>query len=84
MKEKKSELTKCCKCNGANVCNDCYKVYAEKQFKHMWNNGGGYMNSLCDTITKADYNNLELLYKAYPILVDGYCMYSQGHLFNER
>ena len=69
---------------GKSICKDCYEVYAQEQFEYLWENGGGFMHSLCDTICKADYKNLGLLYKAYPLLVDGYCEYSQGHLFNER
>lgn len=47
-------------------------------FINRWNNGGGFMRNLCDTITVADGDNLALLYLAFPRLVNGYCLYHFG------
>lgn len=52
-------------------------------FEDRWNNGGGFMRKLCDTITVADTSNLIKLHKAFPELVEGYIAYGMGKTWEE-
>lgn len=52
-------------------------------FEDRWNNGGGFMKKLCDTITVADTSNLIKLHKAFPELVEGYIAYGKGKTWEE-
>jgi hypothetical protein len=58
-----------------------YKELTKKYFLQKWNDGGGFFKLLCDTITASDYENMDKLYESYPELVDGYCMYHLGVLY---
>jgi len=52
-------------------------------FLERWYSGGGFYRGLCETILKADANNTRRLYKAFPELVNGSCIYSYGKTFEE-
>lgn len=54
-----------------------------KRFIDKWDNGGGFMRSLCDAICKSDIENLRKLNLAYPDLVNGYCMYAFNKPYDE-
>lgn len=47
-------------------------------------NGGSFMNHICEAIMLADSENTELLYKAYPDLVNGYYLYHLDKMYREE
>lgn len=49
-----------------------------KDFEWDWNNGGSFRQTICKAITIADSNNLQLLHKAFPKLVNGFVGYAHG------
>ena len=65
---------------GKLYCEECYKPLAKEYFEDRWMNGGSFMSKLCDLCTVADLENLSKLKKAFPEVVDGYCMYGMGKL----
>lgn len=65
---------------GKLYCEEDYKPLAREYFEDRWTNGGGFMSSLCKLCTISDLENLALLRKAFPEIVDGYCIYGMGKL----
>lgn len=59
---------------------DREKIMAEDREYFEWNmrNGGGFMQTICGAMMRADSQNLQRIEKGFPKLVNGYVAYSHG------
>jgi hypothetical protein len=54
-----------------------------EKFEYQWGNGGSFMRGICESLTKADNENLVRLHNGFPELTEGYISYSQGKTWEE-
>lgn len=58
-----------------------YRASLSEKFLYAWQNGGSFMEHLCEAIIASDSTNLEKLHAVYPDLVNGYHMWKLGRMY---